>query len=720
MSEPMASETENWNVQGIVSSVIGLQSSGSFKPGDKGSVSLAEAGLEKPLGTIKLIDKNAREYKVEIGKKAVMSNDTYVRVGGKDDVLITTKDFSTDLKNDAAHYRGKSLFKNANRNAAKLTIEYEGRKFDFTKKDGADEWVMNSPAKAYALPDKVRGIVSGLAQLRVDKFIDDSPVSLETFGLTAPYLTVNLTTEEKKAIPESQPAADAATQPAEPKFETITKHFGVVVGGFADAGSTSRFIKLPDQPWVGTASKDAIEKLVPKDVRDTRITRMKADAASQLELTVGESTALLTRQNGKWSGGDELKDIDEEAVKNLLQAFEDAKAIDFVDSPDAPAKYGLDQPRAKIKVSTAGSVEPTTLLIGSNTPSGRNTHVQVAGQSSVLVISAELAARLAVEPQALRSRAIFDLRPEEIHRMERVRGETRFVAVKQGAEWTLEEPSAPADPASTRELANDLARLRAKRIVGKGDPAAHGLDEPMLTFHFTIEKAPPPVAGPEAESQPAPAQKPVIETHTLKVGRANNVTYAQRDDDPTIFELDDTLFRTFTAELIRRAVFEGVFTGKDVNHIQIEGNNATAAIDFIRDGKEWKYQIDPSVKVLSKKVDDFAAELAGLRAESYIAYTDADAEKLGLTGAVVATITLADGKTVTLKVDQAKRGELPRIALWVEQNRAFLMRVGDADKLIRGVDFYAKPDVPEPAEGQAPPPGAPPGVRPPPRPPGNP
>ena len=75
----------------------------------------------------------------------------------------------------------------------------------------------------------------------------------------------------------SATASDASSQPAETKFETITKNFGLVVGGFADAASNTRFVKLADQPWVGTATKDAIEQLVPKDVRDTRLTRIKAD-----------------------------------------------------------------------------------------------------------------------------------------------------------------------------------------------------------------------------------------------------------------------------------------------------------------------------------------------------------------------------------------------------------------------------------------------------------
>src|SRR5262249_35075744 len=151
---------------------------------------------------------------------------------------------------------------------------------------------------------------------------EDAPKSLDAYGLTTPYLTVSLTTEEKKPIPQSQPASDAASQPSEQKFETITKTYGLLVGGFANLENSSRFIKLPDQPWVATAPKDTLERLVPKEVRDTKLTRVKADLVNQLELTTADASAILTRQGARWVGTGDLADLDEEAVKNLLQAVE--------------------------------------------------------------------------------------------------------------------------------------------------------------------------------------------------------------------------------------------------------------------------------------------------------------------------------------------------------------------------------------------------------------
>jgi hypothetical protein len=78
-----------------------------------------------------------------------------------------------------------------------------------------------------------------------------------------------------------------------------------------------------------------------------------------------------------------------------------------------------------------------------------------------------------------------------------------------------------------------------------------------------------------------------------------------------------------------------------------------------------------------------------------VAYRDGDPASYGLADApVTVTIRLKDESTITLKVDQVRAGELPRKAAWVEQQRVFLLRQAEAEKLMRGLDYYVKPKTP--------------------------
>lgn len=691
MVEPLESRTENYMVNGIVTMLTGLQYRRAFQPG-AGGASLADAGLEPPAGKITIADKEGTQYAVEIGKQVALSNDMYVRLAGSEEILVIGRDVTRDLKRDADDFRAKALLKFTAGDVKHLHVDYEGTAYDFALGSN-DQWVINEPVKAYAQTDKVKALIDALAAVRVEGFVDDAPASLADFGLDAPALTVSVTTEKQKLIVEEPPqpaeGEEPSTQPVKPRFEKSTETFALVVGEFADLESSSRYVKLPDQPWVASATQAQLDKLIPKlsDLRDPRITRVKAGKVTRLDITAAGSTTTLEKQDGKWTGTGDLAQLDTEAVTKVLTAFEDASAIDFIDRPQDLAEYGLDQPRAILAATTADAVEPVMLHIGADTQSGHNTFVQVAGQPTVMVIRADRAGELAVKPISLRSREITSGTPGQIKRVDVQLPEKRYTLEleEDGSNWRMLEPAdAPPDPGSVRELVNDLSRLRAKQVVAKDADEAYGLTTPVATIQFEMEQ---PVEGPPPEADEEVALERV--THTLLIGRANDLTYARIDDDPYVFELDQTVFEVLTAELIRRGLFD--LEGDVVTYLKIDAPGGT--VEFQREDGKWTYPPDKFLELSQKKVGEFVTELAELRVNAYMAYRDGDLAKYGLEEApVTVTMRLEDESAITLKIDQVRRGELPRKAAWVEQRRVFLLRPAEAEKLMRGLDYYVKPE----------------------------
>lgn len=266
--------------------------------------------------------------------------------------------------------------------------------------------------------------------------------------------------------------------------------------------------------------------------------------------------------------------------------------------------------------------------------------------------------------------------------------------------WLLEEPAgAPVDPSSSREISTDLARLRARRVVGKIEQAAQfGLSEPEVEIRFTAEKAAEALVGPET-----PSTAPAVAEHALRISRVGGVTYASRDDDPYVYELDDTVYQSLTQELIQRQALD--LDPKAVVGLRIESTGGT--LEFKREGGGWVYPADPTVQLNDKAVDDLVAEFAKLRIERYVTYENADLAAAGLDKApATLTLRLSDDSTVTLKLDQLRPGEVPRKAGWVEQRRIFVLRIGEAERLMRGLDEYVKRAAPPPQPGQ---PALPPG-----------
>ncbi len=704
MTAPVTARTESYLVDGLARTVGGLVSQSTVRVGEKG-VTAAAAGLEPPRATITVVDKDGKEFKLEIGKNVALSNDTYVRAAGKDVVHIVSRGFDTEIQRKANDFRAKQLFRLGRQKLMQVDIEHDGRTYAIQR--SGEDWIIDAPVKAYADTTKMQALVSAFGGVQVQEFIEDAPAALEKFGLAQPYLTVRFTTQlEKKPDP-------AASQPADSQPQFEEHKYALLVGDFADMDRKSRYIKLAEEPWVASATVEALDKLVPKlaEWRDSRVTRMDTSGATQLELRVGDAAATLRRDGGTWRGDGDLAELDQEAVRALLTVVEDLRALDYVDQPENLETYALATPRAELRITAAGTVEPFVLRIGGPTPSGRNSFAQVGGQAGLVVISAAQAERLAPRPISLRSKVITDFAPERLSAITLARGEQRVELVRVEGKWQITAPvAAPPDDATVRELTNTIVRLRARELAGKDDFASFGLEQPAITLEFTL--APPATASAAATSSApaeladsAPSQP---ESHKLTFGRAGNKTYARLDDQPYIHELDETHWPVLSSELIRRKLFD--FKADQITGIRIEAPGGT--LDFARQDAAWTFKPEPYVKLSQKALKQLCDDLAAMRVEAYLAYQDGDIDAAGLSAAPVsvslaiaaesadgdATSTSPATTTITLKCDQVERGELPRKAAWVEQKRIFLLRPADIERLMRGLDAYVLPEGGEPED----------------------
>ncbi|MBL8879568.1 MAG: DUF4340 domain-containing protein [Phycisphaerales bacterium] len=683
MTSPSASAVEAGLVGNMSGLVSQMQIRGTVEE-NPSPETLNATGFSPSRGTVILTMKDGKEFAVEFGKVAPATTDTYVRMLGKPAIYLARGDLvKQHLSQDVKNFRSKTLLKATTGDIARFEIEYEGKKYELTR--GPDKaWMVQSPIKAYGDTDKVNGFLSKLTTLRLADFAEDAPATLTTYGLEQPYLTLTVTTEAKRPKPTTQPAS---TQPVPPEFEIVTKTTMVQFGSFSDLKSENRFARLADQQWVGTIPKATVEGLLPKlnEWRDTRVTRVTAGAATKIELTAGDASATLERVDGKWRGSGDLAEIEPDAVSDMLNAFEDLRFTETIDQPEDPAKYGLDKPRAIIRVTTSTSVEPITLRVGKTTEGGRNAFVSVDGQSSVFYIAAPQAERLSVAPISLRARSIVSANVLDLRKIEVERPNARYV-MEYDAAWKMVEPAGvPVDASGIRELSNDLVRLRARKVAGKGDDPRFGLDRPDVTIRFTL--APPSTTQPTTQAATQPA---LTGEHVLRVKKTDRV-HARRDDDPFVYELDETVYRVMTSELISRQLFD--FSGDAVVEFRVEAPAGT--LHLAKQDKVWKYVTDLGVKLSQKVVSDYMNEISRMRAESYIAYRDGNLEAEGLaTPPAKVTIKLANGREITIGMQQQASGQLPRKAAVMEEKRIFIMRQADAENLLRSVDAYIQPDKP--------------------------
>jgi hypothetical protein len=544
LTAPLASPGETNIINALVTAMLKLDYRSKHEPGAKGTPSPADAGLEPPQAVFTFAAGSGPETRIEIGRQPPLSNETWVRIGGKPTLYQVTRDFGPDLKRELKDYRGKTLLKARAADVTSLRITHDGQTSEFVRPlDGG--WSIAAPVSARAEKQPLDDLAGKVVSLRATEFLDDAPQSLAPFGFDPPFLKIELTHERRPQppLPSATPPASApSTAPAPP--ETLT----LLIGEFADRGRTKRYIKLGDQPAVATIMQASVDPLIPdlNKIRNPLVTGVDTAELTEFTYTVGGDSVTLTNADGAWRGAGDLAELDHAAVSELVSTFADLRALEFHDNPSDLAQYGLDAPRATLRARLKDQGALVTLNVGRLSESKRNAFVALEGVPTVFLVSAEQAERLVAPPLALRSRTIFAFQPEQIERLDLTRSGTHYLAVRQSGVWTLmEPPDCRIDTNSITQMVNDLARLRAKRVVAAGgDGEPYGLAAPVATFVVSLAApATQPAATEPAAS--APVAPPV--THRLAVGFRDNTAYCRKDDEPYIYELDASVYRSLVA-----------------------------------------------------------------------------------------------------------------------------------------------------------------------------
>jgi hypothetical protein len=223
----------------------------------------------------------------------------------------------------------------------------------------ATRWRIESPIAYAADGGVVSGLLSGLVGLESEAKLA-KPADLAPFGLD----------DKRREL-------RAFTGEAEPRR--------LWLGGAAPIGAT-RYVAVPGDEHVFTVKDGAARALEPRleTLRDRRVTAL--DPASVTAFRVNEKGAAVVaakrapapapepaKAEGEKAGDEPAEAVeppaepawelveplaekaDGGAVRRAIENLAYARAITFVDAPEAPAKYGLDPPAFEVVLESGGA-----------------------------------------------------------------------------------------------------------------------------------------------------------------------------------------------------------------------------------------------------------------------------------------------------------------------------------------------------------------------------
>lgn len=681
--EPFDAPAVDHRVRTAITTLAGLQQKRRYAAADKNRPSDDEAGVGERAVVATLHDaKTGKSHAFRIGTNPPLSSDTYVRLAGRDELLVVGGAVVESIAAPLEEFRNKRLLAHLGRDEVKrVRVEGAGH-YELAATDGA-EWLIESPVRARADRAKADSLVNAVRNLSAEKFVDDAPSDLARFALDVPSLKITLVTETKEEGAQTPPPGeDAATQPA--PAESVGAETTLLIGGRA---GDAYFAKLADQPWVFTVAARTRDDLAKPldDLRDRRLFPFTKENATALEITAGGQSATLTLDGGAWKL-DDGSSADLTAVDDLLKSARDLTAVSFVET-ETLTDPGLDPPRAVVAVTVTGEEAPLRLELGAATASGEMIYVRNPASGTTAIVRRAEAGNLRRPPAAYRSRDMLNFNKALANRLEIERDAARWVIEKGESEqdWRISAPTTDqADADAVGAILADLYNLRARAVAGVGNPADFGLDAPVATVTVRYQPLPMPVmpgdgdapATQAADADKAPASQPAADedaattrpadeeavassqpasgptwveqppvTHVLRIAERDGVVYATLDDGHLVYEIDRQILANLRAELLNRRV--GGFETSQVVGVRFEGTGGVTELNRV--GDAWQYADDPALPIATQNVTAAIQALADLKTERY--YEPADLAAIGLDAPdTKVVITLDDHRTIELAV----------------------------------------------------------------------
>jgi len=353
------------------------------------------------------------------------------------------------------------------------------------------------------------------------------------------------------------------------------------------------------------------------------------------------------KEGGQWKFDDGAP-ADDAQVTEWLQTLGRLEAVNFIDGEVAdPTEYGLDAPKAEIRLTIPGVEDAERLTIGAYTDaeSRRLMYARRNEVASVAKIRTEDAESLMRSPLTFRDRTIVTIPAERIQSIELdvanpvADGRTSVTLERGGEKWVMSSPiEAKARGDEVDKLAQALGVLRGVAVVGTGDTAsAYGLLDPQVKVVLTYESlASPTDEGPGAE-----------DALTLAVTEHDGRIYASRDGVDSVYEIGRNVYDLLLGEYRDGEVIS--FEADKAVRFTVQRGDDSQVLQ--RTDGNWTYEPEPDLPLDQTKVANLLTQMHDISTDRFVAHVAEDLAPYGLTEPQqVVTVELSEGSPVTLRI----------------------------------------------------------------------
>jgi len=300
-----------------------------------------------PQKEITLWYKNESEpLKILIGMENPLDSTFFAKRADEPKIVLIPSHLKNLLEKKVFDFRQKDIFKFETDEVKNIKLQDKKKWWEALKKE--DEWYFEKPVQALAEKSKIDDILYSLSNLKAKEFVSEAKnrEELKKYDLDQPKYKISL------GMPLTNQEITFSLQKNEDKV-------------YATTSLSSKIIAVEDS--ILSDLEKEVHELREKEVADFNSweTHGLLVKKEKLELRVSKD------EEDKWHFDfPEKEEADGEKIMKFVRKIESLEADEFIDPPLSLKQYGLDKPRAEIKIWTkedddSEKITEITVLIGS-------------------------------------------------------------------------------------------------------------------------------------------------------------------------------------------------------------------------------------------------------------------------------------------------------------------------------------------------------------------
>ena len=483
---PFQTSGDSTEVESFISQIKSLK---KIRVVEEQPKDLSIYGLNPPYAKIYFKFENKSEETLLVGNETPLGGSLYFKRENHPSVLMAASSLS-NFEKSSYSFRDKTLLNFNTGSIQKIQVLRETNSLQL-KKTG-EAWEILGDIHTQGDKDTIMNFLQSVQFSRVKEFINESPDSLQPYGLSAPKLKLILENDKTHIL--------SLGNLKEGK-------------GYFARVNDSKNIVLVDPRLFEILSQKTVEFL------DKTLLEFEEKDILELVLQSENETIRITQgdNNSSWNIISPIKtDTDLSTINSLLFDLKEAKINEFIKtSKDTDETFGLNIPRRSFSIKEKTS-RTSTLQLGNQSTDGQQVFAKRAGEPTVFSISKKVVDKLFRSLHELRNKKLLKFSSEEVNKILIQTPDELFELNKSRSQWNLIKP----EVIKTEHIGNDLIwALKELEFHSTVTPSLatniSGLDKPSFTIRL-FKNGQEKVATLKVGKLFEPEQEYLVETGNLQ------------------------------------------------------------------------------------------------------------------------------------------------------------------------------------------------------------